>query len=67
MHCMLYVDMSGQLFSEICDITSHFQTLMPDDQILNTMYDYEDYIRLSIYIAVQHTKQTQVYYFAIRQ
>ena len=39
----LYTDIRDQLFIEICDITSHFQTLIPDDQILMIMSDPQYY------------------------
>ena len=43
MHCTLYTDIRDQLFIEICDITSHFQTLTPDDQFLKIMSDPQYY------------------------
>ena len=43
MHCTLYTDIRDQLFIEICDITSHFQTLTPDDQFLMIMSDPQYY------------------------
>ena len=43
MYCTLYTDIRDQLFIEICDITSHFQTLTPDDQFLMIMSDPQYY------------------------
>ena len=43
MHCTLYTDIRDQLFIEICDITSHFQTLTPDHQFLMIMSDPQYY------------------------
>ena len=43
MHCTLHTDIRDQLFIEICDITSHFQTLTPDDQFLMIMSDPQYY------------------------
>ena len=38
-----YTDIHDQLLIEICDITSHFQTLTPDDQFLIIMSDPQNY------------------------
>ena len=43
MHCTLYSDIWDQLFMEICDMTSHFQTLTPDDQFLMIVSDPQYY------------------------
>ena len=37
MQCTLYTDIRIQLFSEICDISSHFATLTHEDQFLQIM------------------------------
>ena len=43
MHCPLYTDIRDQLFIEICDITSYFQTLTPDVQFLMIMSNPQYY------------------------
>ena len=43
MHYTLYTDIRDQLFIEICNITSPFQTLTPDDQFLMIMSDPQYY------------------------
>ena len=44
-YLILYTNIRDQLFIEICDrpITSHFQTLTPDDQLLMIMSDPQYY------------------------